>query len=272
MSRIVNIGIVQMDSKLGDAPYNTDHAKSLIDIAVKAGANIICLPELFATGYNLSVLKDNVVKLSIQYYEQICQEISDIAKHNKVYIIAPFGEKGEVSGVVYNSALLFDDEGKMMGSFAKTHLWALERLYFKEGSRYPVFETKYGKIGIMICYDAGFPEACRSLCLKGAEIVFVPAAWRKQDKDMWDLNLRQRSLENLLFTVGVNRVGVEEDLHLFGGSKICNPRSEVICELPIDKEDVTVFSIDLDEVVDQRIQIPYLRDRKPWLYTKLVEM
>jgi len=272
MSRIVNIGIVQMDSKLGDAPYNTDHAKSLIDIAVKAGANIICLPELFATGYNLSVLKDNVVKLSIQYYEQICQEISDIAKHNKVYIIAPFGEKGEVSGVVYNSALLFDDEGKMMGSFAKTHLWALERLYFKEGSRYPVFETKYGKIGIMICYDAGFPEACRSLCLKGAEIVFVPAAWRKQDKDMWDLNLRQRSLENLLFTVGVNRVGVEEDLRLFGGSKICNPRSEVICELPIDKEDVTVFSIDLDEVVDQRIQIPYLRDRKPWLYTKLVEM
>lgn len=103
-------------------------------------------------------------------------------------------------------------------------------------------------------------------------MVFVPAAWRKQDKDMWDLNLRQRSLENLLFTVGVNRVGVEEDLHLFGGSKIYNPRSEVICELPIDKEDVTVFSIDLDEVVDQRIQIPYLRDRKPRLYTKLVEM
>ena len=124
-------------------------------------------------------------------------------------------------------------------------------------------QNKSIKISIMICYDAGFPESCRSLALQGAEIVFCPAAWRIQDVDMWDLNLSQRALENLLFVVGVNRFGHEGDLELFGKSKICNPRGRVLKELPMDRESVEVFEIDLMDVECFRIEIPYLRDRKP---------
>jgi predicted amidohydrolase len=272
MSREINIGIIQMESKLGDVEFNTTKALNLIEEACKKGADIICLPELFSTGYNLTILAEKIAELGLKYYDYIFEKISNAAKQNKVYIIAPFGEKRNLEGILYNSAIVFDGEGKKIGSFAKTHLWALERLYFKEGSEYSVFNTKYGKIGIMICYDAGFPEACRSLCLQGAEIVFVPAAWRIQDEDMWDLNLSQRALENVLFTVGVNRVGIEGDLHLFGKSKVCNPRGTVITELPKDEEKVVVTKINLEDINKYRTEIPYLRDRKPMIYGKIVEL
>ncbi len=271
MSRNVNIGIVQMDAKLGDVEANVNKAVKFIKEAAEKGAQIVCLPELFVTGYNLEILENKIVELGLEYYDYIKKELSQAAKDNKVYVIGGFGEKRELAGTLYNSAVLFDDNGDVVGSFAKTHLWALERFYFREGNEYPVFDTKYGKIGIMICYDSGFPESCRSLCLNGAEIVFNPSAWRIQDEDMWDLNNAQRALENVLFTVGVNRVGQEEDLHLFGKSKICNPRGTVIAELPKDEESVTVITIDLDDVNKFRSEIPYLKDRKPFIYNKIVD-
>jgi predicted amidohydrolase len=271
MSRLVNVGIIQFESVLGNVEANVSKAVKLIKMAADKGANIVCLPELFATGYNLNILKEKMTDLSIKYYDYTFKSMSKAAKDNNLYVLASFGEIREVPGIVYNSTIVFDDRGNKIGSFAKSHLWALDRLYFREGSDYPIFNTKYGKIGIMICYDAGFPEAARSLCLGGAEIIFIPAAWRIQDVDMWDLNVSQRALENILFTVGVNRVGKEDDLHLFGKSKICNPRGKVVCELPMDEELVEVFPIDLDDVNKFRTEISYLRDRKPQIYHKLID-
>lgn len=272
MNRKVNVGIIQFESKLGEVKYNVNKAVGLIEDAAKKGANIICLPELFATGYNLNILKEKSAELSIKYYDYTMEEMSKAAKDNKVYLLASFGEIRDMPGIVYNSTILFDDNGNKVGSFAKSHLWALDRLYFKEGSDYPVFDTKYGKIGVVICYDVGFPESVRNLCLNGAEIVFIPAAWRIQDEDMWDLNIPQRALENILFTVGVNRVGMEDDLHLFGKSRVCNPRGTIISELPMDKEVVEVVSIDLDDINKFRTEISYLRDRKPQIYGKICEL
>lgn len=271
MSREVNIGLIQFESKLGKVEENVEKAVKMIKEAAEKGANIVCLPELFSTGYNLNILGEDIAKMSIEYYDFTVEEMSKAAKENKVYVLASFGEIREMPGIVYNSTLVFDDEGNNIGSFAKSHLWALDRLYFKEGSDYPVFETKYGKIGVAICYDIGFPESIRSLCLKGAEIVFVPAAWRIQDLDMWNLNLPQRALENILFTVGVNRVGFEDDLHLFGKGMVCNPRGHVIANLPQDKELVEVVTIDLDDIDKYRTEISYLRDRKPEIYNELVK-
>lgn len=271
MKKNVNIGIIQFESELGEVEANVEKAVSLIEDAAKKGANIVCLPELFSTGYNLNILKEKSAELSIEYYDYTMEKMAKAAKENNVYLLASFGEIREMPGIVYNSTILFDDNGDKVGSFAKSHLWALDRLYFKEGSNYPVFDTKYGKIGIVICYDVGFPESVRNLCLNGAEIVFIPSAWRIQDEDMWDLNIPQRALENILFTVGVNRVGIEDDLHLFGKSKVCNPRGKVISELPIDKEVVEVVSIDLNDINKFRTEISYLRDRKPQIYGKLTE-
>jgi predicted amidohydrolase len=276
MERKIKIALVQLESRLKDIEYNVEHAAELIAEAASRGAEIVCLPELFATGYNLSILAGDAITLGNQYYDHIVERMSAAAKKHRLYLIAPFGRRTGIPGILANAALLFDPQGQMAGYFDKSHLWALERMYYTEGNRYPVFELQIGgtrvTMGIMICYDAGFPEVCRSLALAGAEIVFCPSAWRIQDMDGWDLNIAQRALENLLFTVGVNRVGMEGDLHLFGKGKICNPRGTVLLELPLDRELVEVFEINLDDVARFRAEIPYLRDRKPHIYTALTSL
>ncbi len=273
MERSLKIGLVQFEGKLGEVENNVAHAEDLVRAAAEDGAGIVCLPELFATGYNLSLLEGRTIELGSRYYDFIIQRMSAMAREKKICLIVPIGRKTGVEGILANSALLFDASGNLVGYFDKSHLWALERLYYKEGNEYPVFELETAgtrvRVGMMICYDAGFPEACRSLALNGAEVVFCPSAWRIQDVDMWDLNLSQRALENLLFTVGVNRTGHEGDLHLFGKSRVCNPRGTVLCELPMDRESVKVTEIDLDEVLRFRTEIPYLRDRKPHIYAAL---
>lgn len=274
-SHNVRIGMVQFSGKLGCVEENLCQAKQMIAEAVSKGAQIVCLPELFVTGYNLSLLAERTIELGFLWHDKIIAEMAETAKACSVYLIAPMGRKTSIPGVLANSAMLFAPDGSCQGYFDKTHLWALEGLYYQAGKDYPTFTLNIGgdsvTIGLMICYDAGFPESCRSLALNGAQIVFCPAAWRVQDMDMWDLNLAQRALENLLFVVGVNRVGHEGDLHLFGKSKICNPRGHVVAEIPFDQEEVGVFEIDLGDVARFRAEIPYLRDRKPSLYGALVE-
>lgn len=273
MGRKVKIGLIQTGVKLGDIKYNIENAVKMISKAAEDGANIVCLPELFATGYNLNVLGTKITSLIEDHEEYINAEMGKAAKENGVYVIAPAGETRGIPGVVYNSALVYSDEGEYMGSFAKSHLWAGERFHFCEGNDYPVFDTKYGRFGIIICYDVGFPETARIMMLEGAELLFVPSAWRIEDVDMWDLNLPQRALENLFFTVGVNLVDNEQGMKLFGKSKVCNPRGTVIKELPLNEANAyAVVEIDLDDVRRQREEIPYLKDRKPFLYSRIVEI
>lgn len=271
MDRIVNVAIAQMESILGDVERNLEKAVACVEKAATKKADIICFPELFATGYNLQILASKTVDLSLDYYDKITAVMSKAAFDNNIYVIAPIGKEASTKGVLYNSAVVFDRHGIEMGTFSKTHVWALEKSYFKEGNNYPIFDMDFGKVGIIICYDAGFPEAMRTLCLKGAEMVFVPSAWRIEDEDMWDLNIPQRALENLLFTVGVNGVGTNGSLRLFGKSKLCNPRGTIQKELPMDTETVEVITINLDDVRHFRTEIPYLRDRKPHLYDALVK-
>ncbi|PIE54449.1 MAG: carbon-nitrogen hydrolase [Dethiosulfovibrio peptidovorans] len=273
MDRKIKIGLVQFEGRLGEVQENVFHARKLIAEGKLKGADILCFPELFATGYNLSVLGEKTISLGNEYYDFIVSEMSESAHENQIHLIVPIGRKTSASGILANSALIFDNKGKLAGYFDKTHLWALEAMYYKEGNSYPVFELNFSggpvKVGLMICYDAGFPEACRSLSLNGAELVFCPSAWRIQDMDMWDLNVAQRALENLLFVAGVNRFGHEEDLYLFGKSKVCNPRGTVIAELPMDREAVEVVEIDLGDIERFRTEIPYLRDRKPYIYESI---
>lgn len=266
MGRKVKVALGQITSRISDVEYNVKKAVEFIVQAANKGADIICLPELFATGYNLSILEDKVISLSREHAKFICEEMSKAAKDNNIYVIACFGEVNETDNKVYNAAVLYDRSGDKLGSFHKTHAFALEKKYFSDGWQYPVFNTSIGKIGILICYDAGFPEAARTLCLKGAEIIFIPAAWRAQDENSWLLNIPSRALENQLFTIGVNRSGYEGELHLFGKSMACNPYGEVIIQMDYDADKVVVCEIDLDEVEKYRCGGGYLEDRKPEIY------
>jgi len=266
MSRKVKVALGQITSRIGDVEHNVKKAVEFIGQAANKGADIICLPELFATGYNLNILEDKVISLSREHVQFISDKMSKGAKDNNIYVIACFGEVKETDNKVYNAAVLYDRSGDKLGSFHKTHGFGLEKKYFAEGWQYPVFNTTIGKVGILICYDAGFPEAARTLCLKGAEIIFIPAAWKVQDENSWLLNVPSRALENQLYTIGVNRSGHEGDLDLFGKSMVCNPYGEVIMQMDYDADEVAVCEIDLDEVEKCRCGGGYLEDRRPNIY------
>lgn len=234
-------------------------------------AKIVCFPEMFNTGYNFQLIGDGFHNCGETIDGHTITRLQKVAKECACYVIAPITLEKKVKGVFYNAAVVIDDEGVVLGDYSKHHLWAAERYYFHAGEDIPVFDTKYGKIGVMICYDAGFPETARVLTLKGAELIFMPSAWRIQDWDMWNLNIPQRALENTLYVAGVNRFGHEDDLYMFGNSKVADWRGRIIAESKEEKEEIVYAEIDLDQLTKARLDIHYLKDRRPDSYKLLSE-
>ena len=271
MERQFKIALVQYQSVLGDLQKNADRAVEMVREAAAKGAKIVCFPEMFNTGYNFQLIGDGFHNCGETIDGHTITRLQKVAKECACYVIAPITLEKKVKGVFYNAAVVIDDEGVVLGDYSKHHLWAAERYYFHAGEDIPVFDTKYGKIGVMICYDAGFPETARVLTLKGAELIFMPSSWRIQDWDMWNLNIPQRALENTLYVAGVNRFGHEDDLYMFGNSKVADWRGRIIAESKEEKEEIVYAEIDLDQLTKARLDIHYLKDRRPDSYKLLSE-
>lgn len=271
MERQFKIALVQYQSVLGALQKNADRAVEMVREAAAKGAKIVCFPEMFNTGYNFQLIGDGFHNCGETIDGHTITRLQKVAKECACYVIAPITLEKKVKGVFYNAAVVIDDEGVVLGDYSKHHLWAAERYYFHAGEDIPVFDTKYGKIGVMICYDAGFPETARVLTLKGAELIFMPSAWRIQDWDMWNLNIPQRALENTLYVAGVNRFGHEDDLYMFGNSKVADWRGRIIAESKEEKEEIVYAEIDLDQLTKARLDIHYLKDRRPDSYKLLSE-
>lgn len=271
MERQFKIALVQYQSVLGDLQKNADRAVEMVRESAAKGAKIVCFPEMFNTGYNFQLIGDGFHNCGETIDGHTITRLQKVAKECACYVIAPITLEKKVKGVFYNAAVVIDDEGVVLGDYSKHHLWAAERYYFHAGEDIPVFDTKYGKIGVMICYDAGFPETARILTLKGAELIFMPSAWRIQDWDMWKLNIPQRALENTLYVAGVNRFGHEDDLYMFGNSKVADWRGRIIAESKEEKEEIVYAEIDLDQLTKARLDIHYLKGRRPDSYKLLSE-
>lgn len=269
MRRNIKIGLIQESSSFGDIEKNLSKAIKIIEDISKKGAQIACLPELYVTGYDMDNKDLYSEEFFVQYHRFILDEFSKVSRENNIYIILPTFIIRD--GKKYNSAVFFDNNGNVIGDYDKTHLFENERRVFDRGDNIKVWDTEIGKIGLMICYDAGFPEVSRVLRLKGAEIVFCPSAWRIQDKEIWDVNIMQRAIENRMFVVGVNSVTKTSKLHLFGCSKIVSPEGKVVCEIGIDKEESIVCEVDLDMVKKYIGLDDYLKDRRPELYNIITE-
>lgn len=257
MERRVKIAAVQMKSVMKDVKGNLDKAIDFIEKAVKNEANIICLPELFYSGYHLE--KEEFYSVAEKVDGFMFRTLAKVAKDNKVHIIAPYPEITDIPGVLYNSALMIDDYGNLAGNMRKVYLWEKEKLSFRAGSQFPIMNTSIGKIGILICADAEWFEPSRILALKGAELIFVPSVWSMGAKPRWDIDLTAGALYNLLFMAGVNTI---ED-GACGSSKIVNPKGEVLVQASIEREEIIYSDIDLQDVLQARIKIPYMRDFKP---------
>lgn len=269
MKKEVKLALIQFESCLGEPEKNRQKAEKQIREAAQKGAELICLPELYTTGYNLDLIGEKLPEMVENLEGPTVTRLQQLAKELGVLIAAPLGLTLQEGQPPFNSAVLIGDEGEIIGVYSKCHLFETERVYFQPGQEFPVFDTKLGRIGIMICFDAGFPEAARCLCLKGAEIILCPSAWRIQDRRMWELNMPQRALENSCYVAAVNRFGHEGSLYMGGFSMACGPEGDVIAEITEEKEATLCCTLDGARLAAYRADGgPYLPWRRPELYER----
>lgn len=254
--RIVKIALGQMKVFQGDTEKNLKKILDLTDQAAAQNADIICFPELAYCGYFLE--SEELQRLAQPQDGPFVQTLREKAKSAGIHIIAGYAEAGEIPGIMYNSCIFIDDQGEIIGNMRKVNAWGQEKLKFREGREFPVIQTKFGKVGMLICYDVEFPEPSRIEALKGAEIVFCSAVWSIPAARRWDVDLAGNALFNLMFMAGANPV---ED-NCCGSSKIVGPDGEVIAEASKINEELLIQEIDLEDVLRVRSRIPYFNDFK----------
>lgn len=276
----VKLGLVQ--TQCNENPTeNLYRHMSLIREAAEAGAQIICLQELFNTLYFSANYDEKHFDLAQPLDGEVTESLSELASELNVVIIAPFFER-RAAGVYHNSLIVIDADGTVLGSYRKTHIpddpSFYEKYYFTPGdeeSGFKVFETKYAKIGTLICWDQWYPEAARITALKGAEILFYPTAigtlsseGRKEKKefhDAWETIQRSHAIANGCFVASVNRVGKESGTTFWGGSFVAAPFGQMLGKAG-EKEEVLVVECDLSSIESQRRTWPFLRDRRIDMY------
>ena len=282
----VNVGLVQMGCS-SDAKENLNKAILGIREAAAKGANIVCLQELFTSLYFCDVEDYENFKLAEAIPGATTDELSVVAKETGVVIIASLFEK-RAQGLYHNTTAVIDADGSYLGKYRKMHIpddpAYFEKFYFTPGDLgYKVFETKFAKIGVLICWDQWYPEAARLTSLMGAEILFYPTAigWAtSQDEptnteqyNAWQTIQRSHAIANGVHVVSVNRVGFEQDgaMKFWGGSFVSNPFGTLLAKGSHEDEEVIVTEIDLDKTDSYRTHWPFLRDRRIDSYGEIVK-
>lgn len=259
-----------------DKQANIEKATNKIREAASRGAQIICLQELFSSlyfcweeNYDYFSLAEAVPGPSTESFQALARELD-------VVLIASLFEK-RAQGVYHNSTAVIDADGSYLGKYRKHHIpddpGYYEKFYFTPGDDdYQVFETKYAKVGVLICWDQWYPEAARITCLKGAEIIFYPTAigWslsqdeetNRQQYQAWQTVQRGHSVANGVFIVSVNRTGIEGAMDFWGGSFVSDPMGTILYQAPHHEEAIHVQELDLSRIDEIRVHWPFLRDRR----------
>jgi agmatine deiminase len=277
--RIVTLGLVQ--SEVGaDIQANVKKTEKMIRQAVKKGAQIVCLQELFQTPYFPQwekMNKDDYAESIPGYTSSLMQKI---ARELGIVIVVPLYEKK--GGKYYNTAIVYDDQGKSLGQYNKIHIphdpGFYEKEYFEHGSDgYKIFKTKFGTFAVLICYDQWFPEAAREARLAGAEIIFYPTAignivgykpegdWH----DAWETSMRGHAIANSVHVAAVNRVGVEGKVAFYGQSFLSDPFGKILKVADEKKEQVLVCKIDLERNTFFEEGWGFMRNRRPDTYKNM---
>ncbi len=261
-----------------EAQPNLDKAIKGIRDAAKGGAQIICLQELFTSLYFCDVEDYENFKLAESIPGASTDALSKIAKELNVVIIASLFEK-RTSGIYHNTTAVLDADGTYLGKYRKMHIpddpAYFEKFYFTPGDLgYKTFETKFAKIGVLICWDQWYPEAARITALMGAEILFYPTAigWataqdektNQEQYNAWQTIQRSHAVANGVHVVSVNRVGLEQNglMKFWGGSFVSNPFGNLLYLASHDKEENAVVEIDLKQTDFYRTHWPFMRDRR----------
>lgn len=257
----------------------------LIREAASRGAQIVCLQELFLTPYFCKREETALFDLAESIPGKTTDVLCALAKELGVVIIASLFEK-RGPGLYHNTAAIIDADGSYLGKYRKMHIpedpGFNEKFYFTPGDLgYRVWDTKFGRIGVLICWDQWYPEAARLAALAGAEILFYPTAigWLKSEKAelgaaqhcAWETVQRGHAVANGCYLAAVNRVGIEEESEFWGQTFVANPYGEIVAKASADREEVLISTVDLDLVENFRRIWPFFRDRRIDTYSPLAK-
>lgn len=287
MARKVTAGLIQMSNPVNDpsvsvaevAKAMTDKHLPMIEEAGKNGVQILCLQEMFNGPYFCPSQDSVWCDIAETIPGPTIELMQGIAKKHSMVMVVPIYER-EMAGVYYNTAAVIDADGSYLGKYRKNHIphtnqfW--EKFFFKPGNLgYPVFNTRYAKVGAYICYDRHFPEGARLLGLNGAEIVFNPSATvAGLSEYLWKLEQPAHAVANGFYMGCSNRVGTEApwDIgHFYGTSYFVDPRGEFLATGSRTEDELVTAELDLDVIEEVRRTWQFYRDRRPDTYDNMVK-
>jgi N-carbamoylputrescine amidase len=286
--RTVNIGLVQLRCT-PDPEENTRRAVAGVREAAAQGAHVICLPELFRSLYFCQSEEHVNFALAEPIPGPSTETFGALARELGVVIVASLFEK-RAEGLYHNTAAVLDADGSYLGKYRKMHIpddpLFYEKFYFTPGDLgFKVFPTRFGRLGVLICWDQWYPEGARLTALRGADILFYPTAigWHPSEKaehgvaqhQSWELIQRSHGVANGCYVVSVNRTGHEGDpeggIEFWGQSFISDPQGTILAKAPVDEPAVLVQPIDLARLDVQRTHWPFLRDRRIDAYGEITK-
>jgi N-carbamoylputrescine amidase len=254
-----------------------------VELAASKGAQVILPPELFEGPYFCREEKDEFFAWAkpVEGHPTIAK-FQALAKKLGVVVPVSFFEREGPHH--YNSLAMIDADGSLMGVYRKSHIpdgpGYEEKFYFRPGNTgFKVWKTRFGNIGVGICWDQWYPECARAMALMGAEILFYPTAIGSEPedpslntKDLWQRAMIGHAVSNVIPVVAANRIGTEDGQHFYGHSFISDHRGNMVAELPDAEAGVITAEFDLDVVRKNRASFGFFRDRRPELYTAITNL
>ncbi len=269
---------------------NLKKTLALAERAAKRGANIICTQELFRSQYFCQSEDHDNFALAESIPGPSTTAFQTLAKKHGVVIIASLFEKRS-AGLYHNTAVVIDTDGKLLGRYRKMHIpddpLFYEKFYFTPGDTgFRAWQTKFGKIGVLICWDQWYPEAARLTALQGAEILFYPTAigWHPKEKkkygvnqhSAWETIQRSHGVANGCFVAVTNRIGLEKPvggagLEFWGQSFVAGTSGQILAKASVDREEILLVPVELGDVDTTRTHWPFLRDRRIDAYGEITK-
>jgi len=276
----VTLGLLQ--HACGESPAaNLRHTLALAEKAARKGARIICTQELFRSQYFCQAERHEYFSLAEVIPGPSTRAFQAVAKKHRVVIIASLFER-RAAGLYHNTAVVIDADGRLLGRYRKMHIpddpLYYEKFYFTPGDTgFRAWDTRFGRIGVLICWDQWYPEGARLTALQGAEILFYPTAigWHPGEKaehgarqhGAWETIQRAHAVANGCYVAAVNRIGTErpeggDGIEFWGQSFVAGTSGEILAKAGTDREEVMLVPIDLAQVETTRTHWPFLRDRR----------
>ena len=288
-SSVVRLGLLQTACS-ADPAANLKKTLACAERAARQGAQIICTQELFRSQYFCQSEDHENFKLAEPVPGPRTAAFQKLAKKHSVVIIASLFEK-RASGVYHNTAAIIDANGSLLGIYRKMHIpddpLFYEKFYFTPGDLgFRAWQTRYGKIGVLICWDQWYPEGARLTAMQGAEILFYPTAigWHPKEKKeygvnqhgAWELIQRSHAVANGCYVASVNRIGLEkpiggDGLEFWGQSFVAGTSGQILSKASVNREEILIVPVDLGKVDVTRTHWPFLRDRRIDAYGGLTQ-